>query len=145
MVDTLAPLPEFAITWIDTSDARFPENSPENVTNLPAANPAVLARHAPPNAEHLILTYSHALDLELCQQLLAHRFAFTGLIGSKSKWARFRTKLGGLGHSNEQILRITCPIGDPHLGKHPQAIAISVASRLLMNAKSQTQTQRTTA
>jgi xanthine dehydrogenase accessory factor len=145
MVNTLAPLPEFAITWIDTNAARFPESSPDSVTKLPAANPALLARHAPPNAEHLIVTYSHALDLELCHQLLIHRFAFTGLIGSKSKWARFRTKLGTLGHSNEQISRITCPIGDPSLGKHPQAIAISVASRLLMNAKTHTQIQRTTA
>ncbi|WP_293449849.1 xanthine dehydrogenase accessory protein XdhC [Planktotalea sp.] len=145
IVSTLAPLPEFAITWIDTSDARFPESSSENVTKLSAANPALLARHAPLNAEHLILTYSHALDLKLCHQLLIHSFAFTGLIGSKSKWARFRNRLAALGHTNEQILRITCPIGDPHLGKHPQAIAISVASRLLMNAKSLAQTQRTTA
>ncbi|MEM6896964.1 MAG: xanthine dehydrogenase accessory protein XdhC, partial [Pseudomonadota bacterium] len=30
-----------------------------------------------------------------------------------------------------EISRIACPIGDPALGKHPQAIAISVAHGLL--------------
>ena len=145
LVQTLAPLPEFAITWIDTSAERFPESIPLNVTQLPASNPALLAKHAPQSAEHLILTYSHALDLELCHQLLTHSFAFAGLIGSKSKWARFRNRLAALGHSDAQIARITCPIGDPSLGKHPQAIAISVGSNLLMQGQSILQSQRTIA
>lgn len=134
VVTTLAPLPEFAITWVDTAPDRFPDLVPETVTQMPANDPARLARHAPADAEHLILTYSHALDLELCHQLLCHDFAFAGLIGSKSKWARFQNRLRDLGHSAEQISRVTCPIGDPALGKHPQAIAISVASELLSNA-----------
>ncbi|NDH04034.1 MAG: xanthine dehydrogenase accessory protein XdhC, partial [Marivivens sp.] len=32
--------------------------------------------------------------------------------------------------------RIACPIGDPTLGKHPQAIALGVATRLLARADS---------
>jgi xanthine dehydrogenase accessory factor len=145
MVQTLGPLPEFAITWVDTSKDRFPLEIAETITQIPAVNPALLATHAPTNAEHLILTYSHALDLELCHQLLSHDFAFVGLIGSKSKWARFRNRLSALGHSDAQILRITCPIGDPSLGKHPNAIAISVGSHLLAGAQARALSQRTTA
>ena len=88
-------------------------------------------RHAPPSAEHLVLTYSHALDLEICHRLLSHGFARAGLIGSATKWARFRKRLLALGHSEVSIARITCPIGDPALGKHPQAIAIGVAHDFL--------------
>ena len=33
-----------------------------------------------------------------------------------------------------QIARISCPIGDPALGKHPQAIAIGVAAAILAPA-----------
>ena len=84
--------------------------------------------YAPQDALHLILTYSHQLDLALCHRLLGHGFEFAGLIGSKTKWARFRARLTALGHSPEQIARLTCPIGRPELGKHPQAIAIGVAS-----------------
>jgi xanthine dehydrogenase accessory factor len=53
------------------------------------------------------------------------------LIGSATKWARFRSKLASMGHTPAQISRIACPIGDPSLGKHPQAIAVSVAAALI--------------
>ncbi|MEP5154683.1 xanthine dehydrogenase accessory protein XdhC, partial [Planktotalea sp.] len=131
MVDVYSPLPEFAITWIDTSEDRFPTDVPKNVTTLPARDPQLLVKHAPSQGEHLILTYSHALDLELCHQLLNHSFTFAGLIGSKSKWARFQSRLRDLGHTDQQIARLTCPIGDPYLGKHPHAIAIGVGAQLL--------------
>ncbi|MDG1128497.1 MAG: xanthine dehydrogenase accessory protein XdhC [Paracoccaceae bacterium] len=131
LVATLSPLPDLAITWIDTGPERFPENIGAGVTALPAADPARLVPHAPHDAHHLILTYSHALDLALCHGLLGHGFAGAGLIGSATKWARFRSRLGALGHVPAQIARIRCPIGTPGLGKHPQAIAIGVASGLL--------------
>ncbi len=131
LVSVLAPLPGLAITWIDVSPERFPADIPEGVTVLPAAEPAVLADHAAAEAEHLILTYSHALDLELCHRLLLRGFREAGLIGSATKWARFRARLQSLGHSPSSISRIRCPIGDPRLGKHPQAIAVGVAADLL--------------
>lgn len=131
LVDVLSPLPDLAITWVDTGSKRFPETVPNGVTAVPAAKPAELVRHAPRDAEHLVLTYSHNLDLELCNRLLSHDFRFAGLIGSATKWARFRSRLAALGHSPERISRITCPIGDPGLGKHPQMIAVGVASQLL--------------
>lgn len=131
LVNVLAPLPEFAITWVDTGPERFPDRVADNVTMIPVARPADLVRHAPVEAEHLVATYSHALDLDLCNQLLHRGFAFAGLIGSATKKARFRSRLGALGHRAEQIRRITCPIGDPSLGKHPQMIAVGVAAALL--------------
>ena len=131
IVGVMAPLPGLAITWVDVAADRFPDTIPDGVTILPAANPAALAPHAPPGADHLILTYSHALDLDLCHRLLTHGFRNLGLIGSASKAARFRARLLALGHTPASIARITCPIGDPSLGKHPQAIAIGVASAFL--------------
>ncbi len=131
LVGTLSPLPGLAITWVDTAPDRFPADIPAGVTALVAENPALRVADAPCDAEHLILTFSHALDLDLCHRLLGHGFAACGLIGSASKWARFRSRLAALGHAPANIARIRCPIGDPSLGKHPQAIAISVAADLL--------------
>ncbi len=131
LVGVLAPLPGFALTWVDTARARFPETLPEGVTPVWTASPQALVPHAPKGAEHLIVTYSHALDLELCHRLLGTDFGFLGLIGSQTKWARFRARLKALGHPAARISRITCPIGDVGLGKHPQAIAIGVAAQLL--------------
>ncbi|WP_170607334.1 xanthine dehydrogenase accessory protein XdhC [Ruegeria arenilitoris] len=135
LVDVLSPIPEIAITWVDTNVERFPENVPEKVTAVTASKPVNLVRHAPRDAEHLVLTYSHNLDFELCNQLLLSGFCFAGLIGSATKWARFRSRLAALGHPPERISRITCPIGDPSLGKHPQMIAIGVAADLLRPAR----------
>ena len=131
LVDVLAPLPDLAITWVDTAPARFPAQIPAPVTVLPGQDPTVLLRHAPVNAQHLVLTYSHELDLALCHGLLLHGFSFAGLIGSATKWARFRSRLAALGHGSAEIARITCPIGTPALGKHPQMIAVGVAAELL--------------
>ena len=134
LVGVLAPLPDFAITWVDVDRARFPEVIPDRVTPLWAANPADLVTHAPVSAAHLVLTYSHALDLDLCHRLLGHGFASLGLIGSATKAARFRARLRGLGHAGAAIARIESPIGEPALGKHPQAIAVGVAAALLQPA-----------
>ncbi len=132
LVGVLGPLPDFAINWIDTAAHRFPDTVPAGVTPVVAADPALVARHAPAEAAHLIVTYSHDIDFRLCHALLGQAFASVGLIGSATKWARFRSRLAALGHSPDQIARIVCPIGDPRLGKHPQAIALGVAAGLLM-------------
>jgi xanthine dehydrogenase accessory factor len=131
LVEVLAPLPGLAITWVDTAPDRFPETLPDTARALPVPDPGLAVALAPKDAEHLILTYSHALDLDLCHRLLTHGFSACGLIGSATKWARFRSRLAALGHSAPAIDRIDCPIGNPSLGKHPQAIAIGVASAFL--------------
>ncbi|MDP4031395.1 MAG: xanthine dehydrogenase accessory protein XdhC [Pseudorhodobacter sp.] len=131
VVAVLAPLPGLAISWVDIGAERFPPDVPDAVRVLTAADPARLVAHAPVTAEHLVLTFSHALDLELCHRLLGHGFTQLGLIGSASKWARFRSRLAALGHDAAAIARIDCPIGDRQLGKHPQAIALGVAVALL--------------
>ena len=43
-------------------------------------------------------------------------------------------RLAALGFTADRVGNITCPIGDPALGKHPQSIAIGVATALLRNA-----------
>ncbi len=131
LVSILAPLPEVALTWVDTGPERFPHDIPEGVTALPVPTPERAMSRAPRDAAHLILTYSHEIDLALCHAALSHGFAFCGLIGSDTKWARFRKRLQALGHTSAQIDAICCPIGHKALGKHPQAIAIGTVAQLL--------------
>lgn len=131
LVAVLAPLPGVAVTWVDVGVERFPEAVPEGVRVRVARDPAEVVAEAPTGAEHYILTFSHALDLELCHRLLLRGFVACGLIGSATKWARFRSRLAALGHGAGDIGRIDCPIGDPSLGKHPQAIAVGVAMQFL--------------
>ncbi len=131
IVDVLSSLPDLEIAWIDTATDRFPDTIPPPATRLIAADPTALVQHAPDTADHLILTYSHEIDLALCHALLSRPFGSVGLIGSATKWARFRSRLAQLGHTEDAIARINCPIGDPSLGKHPSAIAVGVAACLM--------------
>ena len=130
IVASLAPLDAYALHWIDIAEDRFPDDL-HGAERLVAADPAALAPHAPRDALHLILSHSHDIDLALCHALLTRGFTQCGLIGSATKWARFRSRLAALGHSEDAVRTITCPIGEPALGKHPQAIATGIAGCLL--------------
>lgn len=87
-----------------------------------------------PAAAHvLVMTHDHVEDLAVVDQSLrVDGIRSIGLIGSSSKWTRFRKKLTELGHSDTDLDRVTTPIGVPEVsGKQPAVIAVSVAARLL--------------
>ena len=129
LVHVLQDMP-FEITWVDTDINRYPDQIPAHATRLVAANPTDAVQHAPFDAVHLVLTYSHALDLEICHHVLSTRFSRLGLIGSATKRARFLSRLRALGHDDATLANLTCPIGQKSLGKRPAAIAIGIAAQL---------------
>lgn len=132
LVVALAPLP-FAVTWNDTRPGAFPKVIPGAVVTTDASTRDVLSR-APEGAQVLVMTHSHALDLEICAQALADsRFASVGVIGSATKRARFVSRLTSMGLPRDRINALRCPIGLPGLGgKEPSVIAVSVAAESLM-------------
>lgn len=106
----------------------------DHVTCISSRRWEATVSSTPANAIHYIMTPDHEVDLTLCHQLLSRGdFAFVGLIGSATKWARFQSRLSALGHAKGEIARITCPIGDPSLGKAPESIAAGVVRALLKN------------
>lgn len=137
----LAPLPQFEVHLVDVREDQF-YDLPVTIHQSWELLPTDVLASAPDHAAHFIMTPEHDYDLELCHRLLSRSFGYAGLIGSGAKWARFRTRLAALGHSGAQIARIECPIGDPSLGKHPQAIAIGIVSHLLAHQQRQSCLQR---
>jgi xanthine dehydrogenase accessory factor len=94
LVDTLGPLAGRRAHWVDTSPgAVSPMHHPGGRHAPGRCRSPRLMPHAPPDAHHLILTYSHDIDLALCDAALRRGFATCGLIGSATKWARFRSRL----------------------------------------------------
>ena len=79
------------------------------------------------------MTHSHPLDLAIVHSaLVAGRFDYVGLIGSKSKRARFVHRLRDAGVDDESIAELVCPIGVGGIrSKLPPAIAAAVAAELL--------------
>ena len=130
------------VHWVDIESARFPpERSPDISTtissNIPAevrrviaSDPTIIARHAPSSAFHLVITHSHALDEAICLTVLQQdNFARLGLIGSATKAARFRSRLGRAGVGAASLDRLVCPLGlTAILGKSPPRVALSIAA-----------------
>jgi xanthine dehydrogenase accessory factor len=79
-----------------------------------------------------VLTHRHDLDLAITEAVLRRGdFGFLGLIGSKTKRARFLHRLEARGVAPEALARLSCPIGLPGItGKEPEVIAISVVAQL---------------
>ncbi|WP_292720839.1 xanthine dehydrogenase accessory protein XdhC [Microbacterium sp. 13-71-7] len=86
-----------------------------------------------PGAHVLVMTHDHVEDLAIVDQALRTAdLGSIGLIGSASKWSRFRSKLHELGQTDDDLARVTTPIGIPEVaGKQPAVIAVSVAARIL--------------
>ena len=132
LVRVLEDLP-FRVTWADTAAQRFPAAIPPHVTAHVSPDLPALAAAAPADATHIVMTYSHALDLAICHAVLRRgQFGHLGLIGSATKRARFLQRLAGLGIAPAMLQRLTCPIGLPGVGaKEPAMIAVSVAAQLV--------------
>lgn len=133
VANAVAPL-GFAITWIDGRAGYFPDHVPAGVNTLSLAMPELAVDEAPENSVFLVMTHSHPLDEVICEAVLRRDdFAYLGLIGSRTKRARFRKRLKERGIQPERLARLTCPIGLPEItSKEPAAIAASVAADLLM-------------
>jgi len=135
LVHVLGPL-GWSITWVETRDDAFPAERPAGVEALATSIPEASVDDAPAQSAFLIMTHDHALDLQLCERVLARGdFVYCGLIGSRTKRAKFVHRLSARGFGPELIDRITCPIGMPQLsGKAPFEIAIAAAAQLLQVA-----------
>jgi xanthine dehydrogenase accessory factor len=135
LVHVLQDLP-FAVTWADTSASRFPDPLPPHTRAEATPDLPALASAAPDGAYHIVMTYSHALDLAICHAVLRRGgFGHLGLIGSATKRARFLKRLTELGIAPPLLARLACPIGLPGLGgKEPGMIAVAVAAHLVQLA-----------
>lgn len=108
-----------------------------NVTVTGMDDPELCVENIPANTSALVMTHSHELDYILCRALLERLdLRFIGLIGSRSKAARFRHRLQREGISPELIKRLTSPIGEAGpCGKEPGIIALSALSEIMRTFK----------
>jgi xanthine dehydrogenase accessory protein XdhC len=131
----LAPLP-FAVRWVDARLDAFPAEVPAGVETVVTPLPEAEAKAAPADALHVVLTHSHALDMEIVSAVLERdEFGFLGVIGSATKKALFLRRLRERGIAEGRLARLVCPIGVPGIeDKRPGVIAASVAAQLLQKS-----------
>jgi len=128
----LAPLP-FTVRWIDARLDAFPAKVPAGIETVATPLPEAEAKAAPADALHVVLTHSHALDMEIVAAVLERgEFGFLGVIGSATKKTLFLRRLRERGIPESRLARLVCPIGVPGINdKRPEVIAASVVVQLL--------------
>jgi xanthine dehydrogenase accessory factor len=118
------------LTWVDPRPGQFPPRTTARV--VIDDEPVLTVDEAPPGAFYIVMTHSHALDLEIVARALQRTDArFVGLIGSQTKAARFRSRLKARG---VDASRLVSPIGLFKAGKHPAAVAVSTVAQVLQEA-----------
>lgn len=136
IVGLLGTLPVRTL-WFDSRDEVFPEDLPLNVQAEHSDPVQAAVATLPPGTHVLIMSFSHAEDLDIVAACLRRQreradLPFIGLIGSKSKWATFRHRLEARGFAEHEVGWVTSPIGVPGvLGKEPEVIAVAVAAQLM--------------
>ncbi len=130
VVTVLGTLPA-RVSWVDSRPDQFPSPLPANCAAFVAEAPETLLSSG--FSHVLIMTHDHALDYRLTRGALSlPGRPFVGVIGSRTKRARFAARLRADGLDPA---RLTCPIGLPGLtGKHPGEIAVAVVAQLLSTA-----------
>lgn len=108
---------------------RLPAETPFEMRFVDAPEGEI--RDLDPGSLILIMTHSHAMDLEILAEALRRGpHAYLGLIGSQRKWARFQKQLLQMGFDQALIEGVRCPIGAGATSKEPNQIALSVAAEL---------------
>ena len=140
LIQVLGPLP-FEVRWVDSRDEIFPSHIPPHVLCEHSDPVHAAVADVPAGAFVLIMSFSHAEDLDVvaaCLQRQRERadLGFIGLIGSKTKWATFKHRLEARGFTEAELAHITCPIGVSGIaGKQPEVIAVAVAAQLLQHVR----------
>lgn len=141
LVRLLSTLP-CTVHWVDVRAAAFapPDPSwstgPARIACSEVDSPEVEVGELPAGAMVLVMTHSHALDARICEAALARGdLAYVGLIGSKTKRARFVHRWQARGLAPQAIERLVCPVGVAGIdGKQPEVIAAAVLAQLLQVA-----------
>lgn len=136
LVRALSPLP-FAVAWFDSREGLFPTDLPAHTMCEQSEPVQGAVAGLAPGSRVLAMSFSHAEDLEVVAACLRRQRArgdlpLIGLIGSRTKAARFAHQLAERGFTPDEIAQVVCPIGIPGItGKAPAVIAASVAAQLL--------------
>ena len=111
--------PEFA------SRERFPMAGQVVCAPFPEALDALGSRESD---YYVILTRGHAHDRDCLEHVLRGKYAYAGMIGSRTKVAAVKAALEAAGIAREILDGVHSPIGLPIGAQTPAEIAVSIAA-----------------
>jgi xanthine dehydrogenase accessory factor len=118
------------------------DTRPDELDMLPAeveakavAMPEAVVRAAPEGSSYVILTHDHALDFLIAAEALRRGDApYVGMVGSRTKRAKFASWYRTEGYDPAQLDRLVLPIGNLGLvDKRPEVIAALAAAEIMVH------------
>lgn len=110
-----------------------PEAAPGADVYLPCPMADIPTQYPISHAHYLILTTRSVLvDVPGLPALLETPAAYIGIIGSKRRWATTRERLRAAGVPDEQLNRVTSPMGLELNAETPEEIAVSILAEIIM-------------
>ena len=88
----------------------------------------------------LVVTHDHQRDQELIERLLSKQMAWLGLIGSRSKVAKFFIRFRAAGIPESYFQKLSAPVGLDIGAETPTEIAISIAAEIIRVRRGQRST-----
>jgi len=134
LVPILASLP-CQISWVDSRDCWLSESVEnfQNVKKIISDNPQQQVANMPADSYYIVMTHKHQMDFDICHEIIQRSdYRYLGLIGSQTKWRRFKQRYVQRNITLEQLKSVNCPIGLAEVsGKRPAEVAVSVAAEII--------------
>ena len=136
LVSVLAQLP-CRVHWVDSREHEFPETLPGNTSRIVSDTPAAEVKTLPPGSYYIVMTHNHPLDFDITLAALERKdAAYVGLIGSDTKWQRFKMRFEHRRYDQEFYAPVRCPVGLSEVpGKLPMEVAVSIAGEIIADYK----------
>jgi len=132
LAQILALLP-VRLEVIDTREDEL-DQLPPGISHLRVAMPEAVVRSAPEGSAFVIMTHDHALDFLIAAEALGRAdISYIGMVGSKTKRAKFASWYLEQGGEHAALDRLVLPIGAQGLGdKRPAVIAALAAAEIMV-------------
>ncbi len=133
LAKALAALP-LSVHVIDTRPDEL-HDLPDTVEARAVPMPEAVVRSAPAGSAFVILTHDHALDFLIAAEALKRADAlYVGMVGSKTKRAKFSSWYLEEGGDRDALRRLVLPIGSFGLvDKRPEVIAALAAAEIMVH------------
>jgi xanthine dehydrogenase accessory factor len=133
----LAHLAKWLGFWVAVNDDRAEFCNPESVPEADAYYPVPMGELAKQIAitpwTYLVLTTRGVnVDIEGLPGLLDTKAAYIGVIGSRRRWTITRQQLKERGVGEDQLSRVSSPIGLELNAETPEEIAVSIMAEIIM-------------
>jgi len=129
----IAALCGFRVTVLDdrpdfASVERFPQ---ARTVVLPSFDNCLAELPQSPQSAIVIVTRGHVHDAEVLAQALRTQAGYVGMIGSRRKREAVYNRLRAQGFTDDDLLRVHCPIGLSIDAETPEEIAVSINAELI--------------